>query len=158
MEMLGEILSELLVVSISLIMGCIIVFSPISSIVHEWIHKIYLYMLGIDSKIKLSFFYFRFEGLKLVFVSNKKERKMEAKTYFSFSELRKHNKIQRVIVFLLPTIVLVFINMIILISYLSICKESITSSFSLLIISIIVSYIVAGVPDMIDSYKICIDN
>lgn len=155
-----ELVYKIFRLLIMFIIGGIISYSPINLMLHELLHKLCLNKLGVKSKITLYYYYVKFEleTLKWSFVSDKKERVFYGNTNPVWDDFNKCNKKQKVIVHLLPTIILTFISIIILISYLLLFNEPITSNFSILMMSIILCDILMGQDDMIDTYKLCVNK
>lgn len=153
-------MERLVQVLIIFLIGGVIVVSPINMLIHEFIHKFSLSKLGIKSEIALNFYYFKFEveKLKWSFVSNKKERTLDCKTHPIWEEFNKCNKKQRIMVYLLPTIILTIIPFVLLISYLIVSNQPITNNISILIIFVIMFQLLCGTNDFIDSYKLYFDK
>ena len=144
---------------IMFVIGGLIALSPVNFMLHELLHKVCLDKMGVKSKIIVKFLIFKWEGFKFSFIPIKDKSKFEAVTYpDDLSELDKCNKREKIIMYLLPTVVLTFVNVIILLSYLVIFKQTITSNFSIMMITIILCEILAGKYDMIDTYKLCVNK
>lgn len=140
------------------VIGGLISLSPVNIMAHELVHKLALNKIGVESKIVINYFYFKFEEFTLSFISDKKERKIDATIYPVLSKFKNCNKKQKIIVYLAPTIILSFINFLILLGYLILFKGQISNNFSILMIAIIFFEVLAGQQDFIDTYKVCVSE